>query len=186
MQKKIIIGFTVVVLLSGCVQARFEGQTDTPIEKLQISDPIINEYEREQLISFLYEAEKMMQKPIEEATINEGEIKIFSEQFKTKNDLFEYYQTYLSNELANTMSRKVSDISRSRDHQFVAVSIDDIDWLSINDANENSIKVVLHTTVQSVVEMDLKNESNIRLQYTIMKNKLGENKKIVQKTILYN
>lgn len=60
---------------------------------------------------------------------------------------------------------------------------DDIDWLSIYDVDENLIKVVLHTTVQSVVEMNLKSERNTRLQYAIMKDKLGENKKLSKKQL---
>jgi len=186
MKKYIIIFFIGAVLISGCVGARFKGQMDTSIEYFQSPNSTINKYEIEQLISFLYEAEKMMWQPIEKATINEAGIKVFSEPIKTKNDLFEYYQMYLSNELADTMSRKVSDISESKGYQFLAVSIDDNEWISIYDANENSIKVVQHTTVQSVIEMDLKSDPNTRLQYTIMKNRMGENPKIVQKTILYN
>ncbi|MCT8137347.1 hypothetical protein H1D32_06060 [Anaerobacillus sp. CMMVII] len=84
------------------------------------------------------------------------------------------------------MSRKVSDLSISEDYQYLALSNDDIEWFSIYDADPNSIKVIQHTTVQSVVEMDLKENPNTRIQYTIMKNRLGENPKIVQKTVLYN
>ncbi len=180
----IIVGL--VVLSSGCQEANYEGQMDTPIEYFQITNTNVNKYEYEQLISFLKEAEIMMKKPIEDATVNEEGIKVFQEQFASKNDLFEYYQTYLSNELADTMTRKVTDLSQSDLNNFLAVSDDDVDWYSIFDADPDSIKVVQHTTVQSVVEMDLREDRNTRLQYTIMKSRLGENPKIVQKTVLYN
>jgi hypothetical protein len=183
--KKLTTIFLVVLISSGCNGGNFQGQMDTPLEYSQYTIPVINDYEYEKLISFLYEAEIMMRKPIENATMNGEGIKVFSHPIKTKDDLFHYYQTYLSDELAGTMSRKLSDLSRSN-HDFLAVSNNDIDWFSIHDANPASFKVVQHTTVQSVVEMDLKEDPNTRIQYTIMKNSLGENPKIVQKTVLYN
>lgn len=173
-----------IVLLGGCSEEKnFIGQMDTPIEYSRFTNQAVTEQEHEQLVSFLYEAEMMIQKPIEEAEMING-IKVFPHEFINKNDLFEYYQTYLSNELADTLARKVTDLSRSIDQQYLAVS-DDVDWYSIFEAEPSTIKVVLHTTVQSVVEMDLK-DPNTRLQYTIMKNRFGENPKIVQKTVLYN
>ncbi|RXI98573.1 hypothetical protein DS745_19855 [Anaerobacillus alkaliphilus] len=182
--------FTMVVLVlficSSCNVGNFQGQMDTPLEYSQYTAPVINDYEYEQLISFLYEAEIMMRKPIEDATMNDDGIKIFSNPIKTKHDLFLYYQTYLSNELADTMSRKLSDLSKSRDYEYLAVSNDDIEWFSIHDADRDSIKVIQHTTVQSVVEMNVKTDPNTRIQYTVMKDGLGENPKIVQKTVLYN
>ncbi len=182
----IAIIFGLVALSMGCQGANYQGQMDTPIEYFDFTNQGVTEYEYEQLISFLKEAEIMMRKPIHDAYVNEKGIKVFPEQFTTKNDLFEYYQTYLSNELADTLTRKITDISKSDNHSFLAVSEDDIDWYSIFDADPKSIKVVLHTTVQSVVEMDLREDVNTRLQYTVMKTRLGENPKIVQKTVLYN
>lgn len=181
-----IIRMLVLVMLicCGCNQGNLQGQMDTPLEYSKYTAPVINDFEYEKLISFLYEAETMMKKPIEDATMNEDGIKVFSPPLKTKHDLFLYYQTYLSNELADTMSRKISDLSQSYD--YLAVSNDDVNWFSIHDANPDSIKVILHTTVQSVVEMELKTDPNTRIQYTVMKNSLGENPKIVQKRVLYN
>ncbi len=176
----------VVLICSGCHGGNFQGQIDTPLEYSQYTVPVINDYEYEKLIAFLYEAEIMMRKPIEDSTLNEEGIKVFPSPIKTKNDLFLYYQTYLSNELADTMSRKLSDLSQSRDYEYLAVSNDDVNWFSIHDADPNSIKVIQHTTVQSVVEMKLKTDPNTRIQYAVMKNSLGENPKIVQKRVLYN
>jgi hypothetical protein len=184
MKAIIVVSIFLALLCSGC--GNFRGQMDTPLEYSQYTEPVITEYEYEKLIAFLYEAEMMMRRPIQEATINDEGIKVFSDPIITKNDLFLYYQTYLSDELAETMSRKLSDLSKSADYEFLAVSNDDINWFSIHDADPGSIKVVQHTTVQSVVEMDIKTDKNTRIQYTIMKNRLGENPKIVQKTVLYN
>lgn len=182
-KRKLIL--LLLIIIVGCSQSKFKGQMDTPIEYSRFTNKEVSEIEYEKLISYLYEAEIMMRKPIEEARINAKGITIFNETFKTKNDLFEYYQTYLSNELADTFARKVSDLSKSKENQYLAVSSNASKWYSIYDADPNSIKVVQHTTVQSVVEMDLLVDSNTRLQYTIMKNNLGENPKIVQKTVLY-
>lgn len=186
MLKGIIIIFALMLTITGCIQPHYGGQMDTPIEYFDITNQGVTEFEYEKLVSFLKEAEIMMRKPIDEAFVNDEGIKVFPEQFKTKNDLFEYYQTYLSNELASTMTRKVSDLSLSDNYNYLAVSNDDIDWYSIFDAEPKSIKVIQHTNVQSVVEMDLRENRNVRLQYTIMKNSLGENPKIVQKTVWYN
>ncbi|QOY33861.1 hypothetical protein AWH56_013985 [Anaerobacillus isosaccharinicus] len=186
MKGKIAIVLFIILLFSGCNRGNIQGQIDTPLEYSQYTVPVVNEFEYEQLLAFLYEAEIMMRKPIEEATINDEGVKVFSPPIITKDDLFHYYQTYLSNELAETMARKISDLSLSKDYEFLAVSNTDIDWFSIHDANPETIKVIQHTTVQSVVEMDLKTDPNTRIQYTIMKNRLGEDPKIVQKTVLYN
>lgn len=175
-----------ILMISGCNGGNFIGQMDTPLQLNPYTQPIATDIEQEQLVQFLYEAEMMMQKPLKEATMNKEGIKVFSEPIKTKDDLFHYYQTYLSIELAETMARKISDLSRSRENEYLAVSNDNIDWFSIYDASEESIKVVHHTIVQSVVEMDIEDDPNTRIQYTIMKDKFGENPKIVQKTILYN
>ncbi|MFN7250618.1 MAG: hypothetical protein ACK4M9_07440 [Anaerobacillus sp.] len=184
MKAILFVSILLVLVISGC--GYFRGQMDTPLEYSQYTQPVVTDYEYEKLIAFLYEAEMMMRRPLQEATINDVGIKVFSDPIITKNDLFLYYQMYLSDELAETMSRKLSDLSKSVDYEFLAVSNDDINWFSIHDADPDTIKVVQHTTVQSVVEMELKSDTNTRIQYTIMKNRLGENPKIVQKTVLYN
>lgn len=186
MKTRIVIVFFIFLLANGCNTGNYQGQMDTPLEFSQYTQPVVTDYEYEKLVSFLYEAEIMMHKPIEEATMTDEGIKVFPHPIKTKDDLFHYYQTYLSDELAETMARKLSDLSKSIEAEFLALSNTDIDWYSIYDAEPTSIKIVQHTTVQSVIEMDLKANPNTRLQYTIMKNGLGENPKIVQKTVLYD
>ncbi|MCT8137346.1 hypothetical protein H1D32_06055 [Anaerobacillus sp. CMMVII] len=74
----------IVLACSGCNGGNFQGQMDTPLEYSQFTEPVVNEYEYKQLIGFLYEAELMMRKPIEEATMNADGIKYSQHQFKRK------------------------------------------------------------------------------------------------------
>lgn len=185
MKHKGFLLFLFILLISGCNFNQLKGQMDTPIEYLPYVNTEVTEDEYDQLVSFLREAEMMMKKPVQDAIINRNGIKVFDAPIQTKNDLFEFYQVYLSDELANTLARKVSDLSKSMDGQYLAVSDTNIEWLSIEDAAPNSIRVVQHTNVQSVIEMDIEADRKVRLQYTIMKDQFGENPKIVQKTVWY-
>lgn len=174
----------IVLLLVSCGNQSDKG-ADSTIEYSGFSNTAVTEQQAEEMIEFLYEAETKMKEPLQNTTINEYGVEVFSEEFVSKNDLFEYYQQYLTTELSDTMARKVSDLSKSRDQEFLAAS--DYDWYSILDADPNTIKIIQHTTIQTIVEMDINDEiGNERLQYVIMKNRDGLNPKIVQKTLWYN
>ncbi|MCE7791414.1 hypothetical protein K8O68_03120 [Salipaludibacillus sp. CUR1] len=175
-----ILCVCLLYLLNGCTLSNYN--VNTPIEFTKFSKPHYTAEEKEDLVAFIYEAEAHIQKPVKEAVLNEDGVPVFPDEFKSKNDLFEYFQAVLSIELADTMARKLSDLSLSKDGEYLAAVID-AKYPTIEDATENTISLIQHTTVHSVVEMEvMEGKIPYRLQYTIMKNRFGEHKKIVQKT----
>ncbi|MGO4888744.1 hypothetical protein ACJ2A9_13360 [Anaerobacillus sp. MEB173] len=181
---RIVVMVVSFLLLIGCGNQAHEGM-DSTIEYSQFSHTPVTELDAKEMIEFLYRAEKKMREPLENTYVNNEGIEVFSNQFISKSDLFKYYEQYLTIELADTLVRKVTDLSVSRSGEYLAAS--NYHWYSIYDAVPESIKIIQHTTIQTVVEMDILDElGQGRLQYVIMKNRFGENPKIVQKTLLYN
>ncbi|WP_026690691.1 hypothetical protein [Alteribacter aurantiacus] len=185
--KRVMWAICIVFLLmaGGCGNPGEDGEMDSAMEYTQFTNQAVTAKEKETLVTFLSEAESYIRKPLRETKRTEDGVVVF-ESFKTKNQLYEYLQHVLSNELSDTVARKITDLSLSRDGNYLA-AVTDVRWPSILDADPMSIEVIQHSTIQSVVEMDIvENGRTERLQYTIMKERDGSNPKIVQKTIQYN
>ncbi|MBM7096408.1 hypothetical protein JSY36_11695 [Bacillus sp. H-16] len=185
MMKQVMWLFCCLALFSGFAAGCGNSGEDGAMEYTGFTNQADAEKEKGKIINFLSEAESHIRKPLSETQMNEEGVTVF-QSFTTKDELDEYLQQVLSDELADTVSEKMTDLGRSREGEYLA-AVRGVRWPTILDADPLTINIVEHSKTQTVMEMDVvQNGRTNRLQYKVMKESDGENPKVVQKTIQYN
>ncbi|OZM56072.1 hypothetical protein CIB95_13260 [Lottiidibacillus patelloidae] len=182
MRKWFFLSLILIIMVACSDQPR--QVIDSPFEFVRYKDDRAQTIEAQnQMVDFLFFAEKKLKEPFDDATTIENGKRIFPRKFKRKEQLVQYAEKYLERSLAHRWVELVVNGTESKPGEYLAIATEHDD-ISILDATPGTINVITNYTLLTTVEMMVeKNDKRYRLQYVISKDQRGTEPRISQKLL---